>query len=197
MQPINPTQSSYDVVAEEYAKRIYDELKDKPLDRELLTRFAQAVKGKGRVCDIGCGPGHVARFVRDVGADAFGLDLSPGMVEIARCLNPGMNFQQGDMSQLPFEDNSLAGLTAFYSIIHIRREDVTSVLREFRRVLKPGGLLLLAFHRGDEVRHVDEWWDKAVSIDFTFFQPDEMTGYLREADLTVDEVIERDPYPEV
>jgi ubiquinone/menaquinone biosynthesis C-methylase UbiE len=191
------TQSSYDAVAEEYARRIYDELKDKPLDRDLLKRFAERTAGKGRVCDLGCGPGQVARFLHDLGVDASGLDLSPGMVDMAQRLNPGMTFQQGDMRALPFDNDSLAGLTAFYSIIHIPREDVTTVLRELRRVLQSGGLLLLAFHKGDQVVHLDEWWEKPVSVDFTFFLPDEMSGYLRTAGFVVDEVIERDPYPEV
>jgi ubiquinone/menaquinone biosynthesis C-methylase UbiE len=191
------TQSSYDAVAEEYARRIYDELKDKPLDRDLLKRFAERTAGKGRVCDLGCGPGQVARFLHDLGVDASGLDLSPGMVDMAQHLNPSMTFQQGDMRALPFDDHSLAGLTAFYSIIHIPREDVTTVMRELRRVLQPGRLLLLAFHKGDQVIHLDEWWEKPVSVDFTFFLPDEMSGYLRAAGFAVDEVIERDPYPEV
>ncbi len=191
------TQSSYDAVAEEYARQIYDELKDKPLDRELLARFARSTAGKGSVCDIGCGPGQVAQFIHDLGVDASGLDLSPGMVEIAKRLNPGMTFQQGDMRKLPFDDNSLAGLTAFYSIIHIPREDVTDVLRELRRVLQPGGLLFMAFHKGDHIIHLDDWWEKPVSVDFTFFLPDEMTSYLREAGFQVDETVERHPYPDI
>src|SRR5438034_5027380 len=60
-------QSSYDRIAEEYANRISGELDHKPLDRMLLDEFAARFKGAGRVCDLGCGPGHVARYLHDRG----------------------------------------------------------------------------------------------------------------------------------
>ena len=71
---------SYDELADEYTRRISGELQYKPLDRELLDRFAAQVRGRGEVCDMGCGPGHVARCLRDTGTPVFGLDLSPKMV---------------------------------------------------------------------------------------------------------------------
>ena len=197
MEITNSTQTSYDEVTEEYAQRFFDELSHKPRDRALLDRFAQRLVGKGRVCDLGCGPGQIARYLHQRGVDSFGIDLSPGMVEKARQLNPGIEFQQGDMRALRLEDDALVGIAAFYSIIHIPRGDVTDVLRELRRVLKPGGLLLLAFHRGDEVLHRDELWGKNVALDFAFFLPDEMEGYLQAVGFQVDEVIERAPYIEV
>src|SRR5262249_35090549 len=103
----NPTQSSYDKVAAEYTRQIMNELDHKPLERQLLERFAASTSG--RICDLGCGPGHVARYLHDHGADAFGIDLSPGMVEQARQHHPGIDFQQGDMRALKLDDNSLGG----------------------------------------------------------------------------------------
>src|ERR1700723_236353 len=85
---------SYDRVADEYARRIFDELRNKPLVRQLLDRFAAATTGRGVVCDMGCGPGHVARYLHDPGATVFGLDLSPAMLVHARRLNPGMDFRE-------------------------------------------------------------------------------------------------------
>jgi ubiquinone/menaquinone biosynthesis C-methylase UbiE len=201
--PDNPTQTSYDHVAEEYARRMLHELDHKPLDRELLERFVQRVAGlnrvseHGRVADIGTGPGQIARYLRDHGADAFGIDLSPAMVDLAGKAHPGMEFQQGDMRALALPDDSLAGITAFYSIIHIPRPGVTTILRELRRVLQPGGLLLLTFHRGNEVRHLDEWWGQPVSVDFVFFERDEMMEYLHDAGFVIDEIVEREPYPDI
>src|SRR5208282_4662465 len=87
---------SYDRLAEEYARRIFNELQRKVLDRELLDRFAAAVAGHGDICDMGCGPGHVARYLRDAGAKIFGLDLSPQMLEQARKLNPDISFREGN-----------------------------------------------------------------------------------------------------
>lgn len=190
-------QSSYDVVADEYVRRIFGELQDKPLDRELLDRFAASVRGVGPACDIGCGPGHVARYLHDRGIEVCGVDLSPAMVERARRLVPGVDFQPGDMMALDAPDGAWAGIAAFYSIIHIPRGDMAQVMREFRRVLRPGGILLLAFHIGDDTIHLDEWWGQKVYIDFFFFRSDEVAGYLRAAGFEIEEIIEREPYPDV
>jgi SAM-dependent methyltransferase len=188
------TPNGYSAVAEDYARNIFDELAQKPLDRQLLDRFADQVRGKGPACDLGCGPGQIARYLKDRGVDALGVDLAPGMVEQARKLNPDIPFYVGNMAALDFPEGAWAGIAAFYSIIHIPRPDVTAALVELKRVLQPGGLLLVTFHIGDEVVHIDEWWEKPVSLDFVFFQPDEMKGYLESAGFEHIEVIERDPY---
>jgi SAM-dependent methyltransferase len=70
-------------------------------------------------------------------------------------------------------------------------------LGELRRVLRPDGLLLLAFHIGDHTVHLDEWWGQKVFVDFFFFRSDEIADYLRAAEFEIDEIIEREPYPDV
>jgi SAM-dependent methyltransferase len=186
---------SYDRLADEYARRIFDELQHKPLDRELLNRFSAAVMGRGQVCDLGCGPGQVARYLRDAGAIVFGLDLSPGMLEQARQFNPDIPFRQGNMLSLDLPDGQLAGIAAFYAIVNIPDDSLPLVFREMHRVLQPGGLLLLAFHSGDELLHVDELWGRRISMDFFLFQPPTIRRYLEAAGFAVEEIIERDPYP--
>jgi ubiquinone/menaquinone biosynthesis C-methylase UbiE len=195
-QDTSKPEESYDRLAEVYVARISHELEYKPFDRTLLDRFAADVRDSGTACDIGCGPGHVARYLHDRGVQVLGIDLSKGMVEQARRLHPDIEFRQGNMSTLDMDDDSLAGIVAFYSIIHIPREKVTHVLREFKRVLRPGGLLLLAFHRGHEIVHRDELWGKQVTLDFIFFERSEMEGYLRTAGFELEESLERPPYPE-
>lgn len=190
-------QASYDAVAEEYVRRIADELRHKPLDRALLDRFAAATRERGPVCDMGCGPGHVARYLKEQGVNVVGYDLSPKMVEAARRLNPGITFHQADLTALAHADESWAGLVAFYSLIHIPRSEIVETLRGFRPVLQPDGRLLLAFHVGDETQHLDDWWEQKVNVDFVFFQPGEMARDLAAAGFEIDEIIERDPYPEV
>jgi SAM-dependent methyltransferase len=190
-------QTSYDLVADEYIRRIVDELLHKPLDRQLLDRFAASVRDVGPACDMGCGPGHVARYLHALGVDVCGVDFSPAMVEHARRLTPGVEFRQGDMMALDAPDAAWAGIVAFYSIIHIARGDIARALGELRRALRPGGTLLLAFHIGDETIHLDEWWGQKVCVDFFFFRSEEMVRYLREARFDIEEMIEREPYPDV
>jgi SAM-dependent methyltransferase len=194
---INSIRESYDRLAEEYTRRISDELQHKPLDRELLDRFAQQTKGQGEICDMGCGPGHVARYLREAGASVFGLDLSPRMLEQARKLNPEIPYREGNMISLNLPDGALAGIAAFYAIVNIPRQSLPLVFREFQRVLLPGGLLLLAFHMGDEVLHEDELWGQKISMDFLLFPPSEIKLGLEAAGFTIEDVIEREPYPEV
>lgn len=189
---------SYDELADEYARRIFNELDDKPFDRELLNRFAAEVDGRGEVCDMGCGPGHVARYLRDAGAAVFGLDLSPKMLEQARELSPDIPFREGNMMALDLPEGTLAGIAAFYAIVNIPRGSLPSVFQEMKRVLQPGGLLLLAFHTGDDVVREQELWGRAISMDFFLFQPSEIREYLEAAGFVVEEVNEREPYaPEV
>ena len=197
----NLTQSirdSYDRLADEYALRISDELRHKPLDRELLNRFAAEITGRDEVCDMGCGPGHVARYLRDLGTPVFGLDLSPKMLEEARRLNPDISFRVGNMMALSLGDRTLAGITAFYAIVNIPKESLPLVFREMERVLRPGGLLLLAFHSGDQVFRENELWGRAIAMDFFLFEPPEIRRFLEAAGLDIEDIIERGPYaPEV
>ncbi len=189
--------NSYDLVADEYVKRIFQELEHKPLDRQLLDRLAVKAHAVGPVCDLGCGPGHVARYLHQRGVHVIGVDLAPMMVQHASSLNPGIEFLRGDMRSLDIEAEAWGGIAAFYSIIHIPRPEVVAVLGEMMRVLRPGGTLLLAFHIGDDILHLEEWWGQQVSVDFTFFRPEEMTGYLASAGFRVAEIVEREPYPDV
>ncbi len=192
------TQTSYDRIAGEYARQIYGELAGKPLDRALLDRFAERLRGRGVVCDMGCGPGQIGRYLAARGLPVVGLDLSPGMVAQAAALNPDITFRAGDMGALDEPDGAWAGIAAFYSIIHIPPGEVVAALTEMRRVLQPGGLLLLAFHIGDEVVRPEEMMGQPVALDFWFYTPGQMSDWLAEAGYTVEEIIEREPYaPEV
>jgi len=189
---------NYNQIADEYAKNLFHELDGKPLDRELLDRFAAETQSRGRVCDIGCGPGQVARYLKARGCDVFGLDLSPAMVQQAQQLNPEIHFREGNMLELALDDISLAGIAAFYAIVNLRAEWLAQVFREMARVLMPNGLLLLAFHTGDRVVQVNEMWGRAIAMKFFFFDPESIRRKLEAAGFVVEHVIERGPYaPEV
>jgi len=185
---------NYDRIAREYAHRLFRELDHKPLDRQLLERFAASVQGCGTICDMGCGPGHIACFLRSTGAEVFGLDLSPQMIAQARRLNQDIEFREGNMLALDLKDNALAGITAFYAIVNIALESLPQVFREMHRVLKPEGLLLLSFHIGDEVIRPEELWGNRIDMEFYKLQPDRIERLLGDAGFAIEEVIERDPY---
>ena len=188
---------SYDSAAEAYAEHLATELDRKPLDRHLLNRFAEEARGRGPVADLGCGPGHVARYLHEQGVTVVGIDLSPGMVRVAKGLHPDLEVRVGDMTRLDLSDASLAGIVAFYAIVHFSPDELDAVFQEARRALMPGGLALISFHIGDQVTHLDELFGAPVSLDFRFHVPSTVIGALRDARLTVIEHIEREPYPEV
>jgi SAM-dependent methyltransferase len=190
--------NSYDRVAKDYAEHFRDELEHKPFDRKMLDWLIEKVDGTGIICDMGCGPGQVAGYLHARGAKACGVDLSSAMVDEAGSLNPGVAFEQGDMLALAdISDNLYGGMAAFYSIIHVPRTKTAQALRELKRVLRPGGVLLLTFHIGQEIVHRDEFFGKEVSLDFIFFETEEMKDRLEAVGFELQEVIERDPYPEV
>ena len=193
-EPQSDLEASYDRVAANYADEFFSELERKPFDRELLDEFARRITGIGQVCEIGCGPGQISRYLKDRAADVCGIDLSNEMVKQARRLNPDIQFASGDMLALECADAAFGAIVCFYAIIHLRREDVKRALQEMNRVLQPGGPLLLSFHGGEASLHRDQWYDKAVSIEVTLFTKDEMSGYVEEAGFEIEKIVEREPY---
>lgn len=186
--------ASYDSVAAEYVEHLSAELARKPLDRHLLNRFAEEVRDRGTVGDLGCGPGHVARYLHEQGVRTLGIDLSPEMIRWASQLHPGLDFRVGDLRSLDLASGSLVGIVAFYSIIHLQLQEIGAVFRELRRVLAPDGLLLVSFHIGEQTLHLDELWGRPVSLDFHFLEARAVTAALQAAGLRVTESIEREPY---
>lgn len=188
---------SYDSAALAYAEHLSDELAGKPLDRHLLNRFAEATRGRGLVVDLGCGPGHVARYLSEQGVAVLGVDLSAQMIVAARTRNPDLDFRVEDMTSLSASDASLAGVILFYSIVHLRQNELPSLFKEVRRTLIDGGLALLAFHAGEEVIHRDELFGAPVSLDFVCHITERVVEALHMARLEVIEQILRRPYAEV
>ena len=123
---------------------------NKPLDRNFSTDSLQGSRGLDPVCDQGCGPGQVARYLHERGVQVMGIDPSAGMVGQARRLNPGMDFRRGNMLSLDIEDSAWGGIVAFYSIIHVPRTEIAVALADGTGFCVRGGVLLLAFHVGDE-----------------------------------------------
>jgi SAM-dependent methyltransferase len=196
---------SYDAVTDAYVDRVHDELRHKPLDRALLTAFAEQLQetfGAGApVCDAGCGPGHVGAFLGRLGLEITGIDLSPAMVARARELHPELAFEVGTMTALAAPDGRWRGLIAFYSIIHLTSDaEIRAALREFQRTVAEGSLILVAVHvgeHGDAIVHSDEMLGVGVDMDFRFFDVDWLVAEMAAAGFAVEARLMRGPYPDV
>lgn len=193
----NAVQTNRDPVANEYARRIYDELQHKPFERQLLDRFIGALPKTAMVCDIGTGPGHVARYLHDRGVHVCGFDTSAAMVARAKQINPGIEFRKANLLSLDVPDETFTAITGFYALVNIPRPQIVQALLELRRVLRTGGRLFISFHVGDPSQHQREWWGAEVSHYFYFFRTEEMKNYLRAAGFEIEAQLEREPYPEI
>jgi SAM-dependent methyltransferase len=183
---LDDARTSYDTVAESYAEYVRDALAGAPLVSAALGIFAESVRGEGPVADIGCGPGHVTGHLRALGVDAFGVDVSAAMIDVARREHPGSAFAVGSMTALGVADESLAGLLAFWSLIHIPDDAIPGVLAEFRRVLRSGAQVLIGFHLGDRSRLKTEGYGGHPMNVYVHRRPAErMTGWLEDAGFVV------------
>jgi len=183
--------SSYDTVAAAYARRFDDELTDKPRDRVLLEQFAATVADP--IVEIGCGPGQVGAFLCARGRRVTGLDLSHQMTKIAsRVLDAAIT---ADMRALPLRQGTVGGVLAFYSIIHVQRPELIGVLEEFRRVLRPGGRVLLSAHEGKGDVAIASFLDHDVPLAATLFGLDELVEAGEAGGLEIVRAERRPPYP--
>jgi SAM-dependent methyltransferase len=185
MTDLDETRTAYDVVAADYADLLRDRLADSPYERAVLGAFAELVPAGARVADVGCGPGRITTHLHDLGLDVFGVDLSPGMIAVARRDHPHIRFDVGSMTGLDLPDEALGGLVAWYSIIHTPPERRPAVFAELHRVLAPGSPLLLAFQVGDERVHIQEGYGHSVSLHAYRLDPDRIAAELAEAGLPV------------
>ncbi|WP_436533739.1 class I SAM-dependent DNA methyltransferase [Actinoplanes sp. HUAS TT8] len=178
------TRTSYDTVAASYADLMRASMREQPELRAALTLFADLVHaaGDGPVVDVGCGPGHVTAHLRELGVDAWGLDLSPAMIDLARRDHPGLRFEVGSMTDLPLPDASAGGLLVFWSLIHIPDAAVPGVLGHFHRVLRAGCPLLIGFHVGNEsTLKTQGYGGYPMNVHVHRRQPSRVATWLREA----------------
>jgi SAM-dependent methyltransferase len=186
---LSDTRWSYDTDASGYAEKVSGLLDGSPYLRAVLALFAELVHraGGGPVADVGCGPGYVTRHLHDAGVDVFGIDLSPEMITIARRDHPDLRFEVGTMTDLDLADDSVVGIVAFWSVIHVPDHAMPGVFEQFRRVLRQQGLLLVGFHVGDETRHTSEGYTGLpIDVETHRRQPSKITGWLRDAGFTIE-----------
>ncbi|WP_328873430.1 class I SAM-dependent methyltransferase [Streptomyces sp. NBC_00287] len=197
---IQATSTSYDAIAPAYTDRHPDGLGHHPLEKALLTAFAEQVGEHTRapVGDLGSGPGYVTARLHGLGVEVFGVDVSPRMVALAREAHPHLRFHIGTMTDLDLPDETLGGITALYSVIHIPTDRLTAAFTEFHRVLVPGGHVLLSFQTADadELIHLTERFGEDISLHYYIRTPETVTAHLRKAGLVVQARVVREPVGE-
>jgi SAM-dependent methyltransferase len=184
---------AYDRVAEDYAALLADLLAASPYDRAVLGAFAEMVGDRGLVADVGCGPGRITGHLHELGLDVVGIDLSPGMLAVARRAHPHLAFGLGSLTALGVGDGTLAGVVAWYSIIHTPPAELPLVFAELHRVLAPGGRLVLAFQAGDERVHIEHAYGHDVSVDAYRLPPERIADLVTAAGGVVDAQLVRAP----
>ena len=183
------TRVSYDTVAASYADQMREALDEAPYVRAALALLAEKVRlaGGGSVADVGCGPGHVTAHLRGLGLDAFGIDLSPAMVDVARREHPGVRFEVGSMTELELPDASVGGLLAYWSLVHMPDAALPGVFAHFRRVVRAGGPVVVGFHVGEGARLKSEGYGgHPMKVYVHRRQPAQVAGLLREAGFAVE-----------
>jgi ubiquinone/menaquinone biosynthesis C-methylase UbiE len=185
---LTDTRTSYDTVAVTYAEQLRGLLASTPYERAAFGLFADQVRavGGGPVADVGCGPGRITAHLHGLGLDAFGIDLSPAMIEVARADHAGLRFEVGSMTDLELSDESVAGLVAWYSLIHVPEPEIAGVLAQFRRVLRPSGPLLLGFHVGEGSVLKTTGYGHPVRVHVHRRQPDQIAQWLTAAGFAVE-----------
>jgi SAM-dependent methyltransferase len=186
---------SFDAVAGQYVKDFADELAGKPLDRKLLTLFASRA-GVGRVLDIGCGPGQVGDFVAALGPTVIGVDFSAESLAQGVAHFPRLRFACADFRALPFADESLDGIDAFYCLIYLSEGELSPALAEWRRVLHPGAPLLIAVHGGRGEDHFDDYRGIPIDITLRWRNPERFAAVVASSGFSVDALTVREPYAE-
>ncbi|NUT35769.1 MAG: class I SAM-dependent methyltransferase [Hamadaea sp.] len=198
---LTQTRAGYDAFVPTYLEMAVGEMERQPFDRAMLTAFADLVRsavadgvtgasGGHRVAEVGCGPGRISAYLADLGLDMFGIDLSPAMVEHARTAYPQLTFDVASMLSLDWPEGDLAGLVAWYSVIHIPPAERPALFADFHRFLAPGGHLVMAFQAGDDVLIHDF---HGAEVHFHRLQPETIAAQLTEAGFTMVASLRRAP----
>jgi SAM-dependent methyltransferase len=186
---------AWDAVSEQYARKYQDEILLKPSVQEFIGDFLQGFPESGLLCDMGCGHGQVARFVKNqYGISSCGIDLSPKMIEQARQLNPGIPFEAADMLLMQ-EKEIYDAVIGLYFIVNFEPGTLPLVFRKLHQLLRPGGKLLLSFHTGKNQRHHEEnLWNSGKGLSFFFFDPETVKKALLRSGFAISETRIREPY---
>ncbi len=173
--------NTYAKIAETYTNSYFNDLSDVPY----LDHFIQFLPKGAKVLDVGSGPGQFSQYLQQQGLLVTGIDLSEKMIEIAQQKVPTVPFQNMDMRRLDFPNDSYDGLLVAYSLIHIPTVEVTSTLKGFFRVLKPGGYILFITQKGEADQIINEPFDPTQKMFVNFFTKERLRTILEQVEFEV------------
>lgn len=192
----NEIKSAYDKCANQFAAQFFHELYKKPNDRKLLNLFAERTINRGKVLEIGCDPGEIANYLKMKDVDISGIDISDKMVETARRLNPVIEFNFGDVFNLKYDNDTSAGIVAFYLIVNFPKDDILSAFLEIKRVLIKNGIFFLSFHIPMDTKYarINDFLINDNPIDYYFHDPSDIKKFLTGFEFEILGDIIRSPY---
>lgn len=173
----------YDDIAREYAEEFFNDTSD----NQYIDYFLQSLEGT-KILDVGCGNGKDCKYILQQGFDINGIDLSVGMLEIAKERVPEGKFEVMDIANITYPDNSYEGIISNCSLFHVPSEELPKTLESFARILKPNGKLLLILQEGLGETMVEEPYRKGVHIYMNYFSLEQIQNLLREYGFEINNV---------
>lgn len=188
--------ATYDAVAADYARHFPGTEPEAAIDLAVVDHMLALLGPTPHVLDAGCGTGRMGRYLADRGCRVTGLDLSPGMVAMARRDHPDLGTTVGSITDLPYADGTFDGALYWYSTIHSPDRDLARIAAEAARVVRPGAPVLVAFQVGSGAREVGEGY-RRLGHDVRIVRHHRSTarwaGVLRDAGLTEVARLDRAP----
>lgn len=146
----------YDAVAAAYARQFPGTGPEADLDLAMVDHLVSLAGPAPHVLDAGCGAGRMGRYLADRGCRVNGLDVSPGMVAMARRDHPDLATTVGSVTDLPYPDETFDAALYWYSTIHSPDDRLPRIAAEAARVVRRGAPVLVGFQVGSGAREVGQ-----------------------------------------
>lgn len=178
---------NYDDIAKEYVNEFFEDTSD----NKYIDIFLNSLNGK-KILDVGCGNGKDCKYILEKGFNINGIDLSIGMLNIAKEKVPNCNFEIMDITKITYPDDSYDGIISNCSLFHIPVEELPKTLKSFKRVLKPDGKLLLILQEGNGEKMVEEPYRPGIYIYIKYFSKNEIQKLLQEYEFEIDYLLKKE-----
>ncbi|MBI2651918.1 class I SAM-dependent methyltransferase [Candidatus Woesearchaeota archaeon] len=174
MREYKITIESYDKTVQEYAKNVG---KLHPYKESKI--FLSLINKNSLILDLGCGSGRDSKIFADKGYKVIGIDLSRKMIETAKKLVKNVDFRIMDMMKLDFKKESLGAIWANAAFCHIRKKDISKVIKKCYKILKKNGVFYLSLKEGQGELLIPDERYSGVGKFWSFFKKNEIERILK------------------